>query len=327
MKTKTIVILGATGFLGRYTARFFAESGWDTVGFTRKANAITHCHQNVLWNPDTPEAMAVHLEGVDAVLNLAGRSVDCRYNLKNKADILRSRVETTRALGEAIAQCRQPPKAWLNAASATIYEAAYEVPQTEASSTLGRGFSVSVCRAWENAFFEPYLPGTRKVALRTSLVLGHGRNSVYPKLALLTRLGLGGKIGDGNQMVSWIHELDFARALAFIIENDSLVGVVNLAAPAPLPNGEFMQILREQLGIPFGIPTPQWLLQVGAFLLRTEPELVLKSRYVFPEKLLNERFVFRYPFIDEAFDNLAKGSSEPDQPSGYPTKSSSLASA
>lgn len=312
MKKRTIAILGANGFLGQVTARFFAEAGWNTIGFIRNTNVTTGCHQNIFWNSESPEKMAHHLEGTDAVVNLAGRSVDCRYNRPNKAEILRSRLDTTQALATAIARCQQPPKAWLNAASATIYEASYEAPQTEAKGTIGSGFSVSVCRAWENAFFESHLPHTRKVALRTSLVLGHGRNSVYPSLAQLTRLGLGGTIGDGRQMVSWIHELDFARALAFLIENESLEGVVNLAAPAPLPNREFMRSLREQLGRTIGVPTPRWLLQVGTFLLRTEPELVLKSRYVFPEKLMNERFLFRFPFIDEAFGDLANTGTEPE---------------
>ena len=311
MITKTIAIIGANGFLGKTTDHYFRKVGWRTVGFTRDPKAHTACTKQVPWTSGSPEKIARHLEGVDAVINLAGRSVDCRYNRKNKAEILNSRLESTRTIEKAIECCQMPPRIWLNASSATIYEEAFENPQTEKSGTLGHGFSVSICRTWENAFFESKLPNTRKVALRTSLVLGHGRNSVYPRLAQLTRMGLGGTIGDGEQMVSWIHELDFARALKFLIEDESLEGVFNLAAPAPLTNRAFMRILREKTGRAIGIPTPRWLLKIGTFLLRTEPELVLKSRFVIPERLLQERFIFRYPFIDEAFDDLGNRGTEP----------------
>jgi len=255
MITKTIAIIGANGFLGKTTDHYFRKVGWRTVGFTRDPKAHTACTKQVPWTSGSPEKIARHLEGVDAVINLAGRSVDCRYNRKNKAEILNSRLESTRTIEKAIECCQMPPRIWLNASSATIYEEAFENPQTEKSGTLGHGFSVSICRAWENAFFESKLPNTRKVALRTSLVLGHGRNSVYPRLAQLTRMGLGGTIGDGEQMVSWIHELDFARALKFLIEDESLEGVFNLAAPAPLTNRAFMRILREKTGRAIGIPT------------------------------------------------------------------------
>lgn len=311
MSTKTIAIIGANGFLGKTTDHYFRQSGWRTVGFTRGPKIHTACTNQVQWTPGSPETIARHLDGVDAVINLAGRSVDCRYNRKNKAKILRSRLESTRAIEKAIESCRTPPSVWLNASSATIYEEAFENPQTEERGTLGHGFSVSICRAWENAFFESKFPNTRKVALRTSLVLGHGRNSVYPRLAQLTRMGLGGTIGDGEQMVSWIHELDFARALKFLIEDESLEGVFNLTAPAPLNNRAFMRSLREKTGRAVGIPTPRWLLKIGTFLLRTEPELVLKSRFVIPERLMKERFLFRYPFIDEAFDDLGHKRTEP----------------
>ncbi len=310
MKTKKIAIVGATGFLGQATERYFRQHGWETIGFTRDRKKETQGKGRVHWNPRHPEAIARHLEGVEAVINLAGRSVDCRYNRKNKADILNSRLETTRAIEKAIERCQAPPKVWLNASSATIYEEAFENPQTEERGTLGQGFSVSICRAWENAFFESDLPRMRKIALRTALVLGHGRNSVYPRLAQLARMGLGGTIGNGKQMVSWIHELDFVRALAFLINDESLEGVFNLAAPAPLDNRAFMKSLREKTGRPIGIPTPRWLLEIGTFLLRTEPELVLKSRFVIPERLLQERFIFSYPFIDEAFDDLANKGTE-----------------
>ncbi len=311
MKAKKIAIVGATGFLGQATERYFSQRGWETVRFTRDQKKKTQSVRWAHWNPRHPEAIARHLEGVDAVINLAGRSVDCRYNRKNKADILNSRLETTRAIGKAIEQCQAPPKVWLNASSATIYEEAFENPQTEENGILGQGFSVSICRAWENAFFTSNLPSTRKVALRTALVLGHGRNSVYPRLAQLARMGLGGTIGNGRQMVSWIHQLDFVRALAFLISDETLEGVFNLAAPAPLDNRTFMKSLREKAGRALGIPTPKWLLEIGTFLLRTESELVLKSRFVVPDRLVKERFIFRYPFIDEAFDDLANQGTEP----------------
>lgn len=326
MKTRTIAIVGATGFLGQTVNRYFRKAGWDTIGFTRDPKKKTHCTRRARWDPTDVEEIAHYLEGVDAIINLAGRSVDCRYNRKNKAEILESRLESTRTIEKAISYCNTPPKVWLNASSATIYEESFVEPQTEKDGTLGHGFSVSICRAWENAFLESHLPGTRKIALRTALVLGHGTNSVYPRLAQLARIGLGGAIGNGMQMVSWIHELDFVRAVAFLIKEESLEGIFNLAAPAPLDNRTFMKNLRDQVGRTVGIPTPRWLLAIGTFLLRTEPELVLKSRFVVPERLTKERFLFRYPFIDEAFDDLAKRSYEPDPFSDYPTKSSSLAS-
>lgn len=327
MKTKKIAIVGATGFLGQTTDRYFRKAGWETIGFTRDRKKKTFCTKQILWTPESPKTIAHHFESVDAIINLAGRSVDCRYNRKNKADILKSRLESTRTIEKAILCCQDPPKVWLNASSATIYDEAFEIPQTEVNGSLGHGFSVSICRAWENAFFESNLPNTRKIALRTSLVLGHGRNSVYPRLAQLTRMGLGGTIRDGNQMVSWIHELDFARALSFLIEDESLDGIFNLAAPAPLDNQAFMRSLRQKLGRTIGIPTPRWLLKIGTFLLRTEPELVLKSRYVIPERLMKERFMFRFPFIDEAFDDLAGRHSEPNHFPSQQTKNNSLASA
>ncbi len=312
MNSKTIAIIGANGFLGKTTDHYFRKADWRTVGFTRDPKVHTACTKQVQWTPKNPKKIARHLNGVDAVINLTGRSVDCRYNRKNKAEILNSRLESTRAIEKAIKCCQTPPRVWLNASSATIYEEAFDNPQTEESGTLGHGFSVSICRAWENAFFESKLPNTRKIALRTSLVLGHGRNSVYPRLAQLARIGLGGTIGDGEQMVSWIHKLDFARVLKFLIEDESLEGVFNLAAPAPLNNRAFMKSLREKTGRAIGIPTPRWLLKIGTFLLRTEPELVLKSRFVIPERLKKERFIFRYPFIDEAFDDLANKGAEPE---------------
>jgi len=234
------------------------------------------------------------------VINLCGKSVDCRYNRRNRERILESRIQPTRTIGQAIERCSTPPATWINAASATIYEKAFDDPQTESQGTLGLGFSVDVCRAWEAAFFERPLPNTRRIALRTALVLGSGRNSVYPRLKTIARLGFGGTIGNGHQMVSWIHEIDFDRAVAFLIENEELNGVFNIASPAPVRNFEFMKAIRIQAKMRIGLPIPKWLLEVGTFLLRTESELVLKSRFAAPELLMRNRFAFRYPFIDDA---------------------------
>ncbi len=302
---RKLVIIGATGFTGRVVARHFRKSGWETIGLTRTPGTTTECDTTRVWNPVDPYTLAATLNGADAVLNLAGKSVDCRYTPKNRTEILESRVRPTRAIAKAIRACPNPPNVWLNAASATIYDEAFERPQTEANGIIGTGFSVDVCRAWERAFFQGELPDTRRVALRTALVLGHARNSVYPRLARLARFGLGGAIDRGDQIVSWIHERDFARAIAFLIDDDEIKGAVNLAAPAPLPNREFMKTLRQQLGRRFGLPIPKWLLDIGAFFLRTEPELVRKSRFVVPERLLKKRFVFEFPFLDEALANLS----------------------
>lgn len=302
---KTIVIAGGTGFLGQALARFFTERGWQVKILTRHANATLKHGTTINWDACVIGPWIHELEGTDALVNLCGRSVNCRYHARNRATILDSRLATTELLANAIEKLDTPPPVWLNAASATIYRHSLDTAMTEDAGELGDGFSVDVCRAWENAFFAPRLPRTRRIALRTSMVLGHAKNSVYPVLRRITRCGMGGRFGDGKQMMSWIHHRDFVRAVHFLIEEADLEGPVNITAPAPVTNSVFMKTLRESLGIPFGVPHFCACMELAAFLARTETELILKSRFAFPEKLLSHRFVFNFPFLDEALADLA----------------------
>ena len=301
---KKLVIAGGTGFLGQALANHFKRKAWDVVILTRSQNAPTQAGRLVEWDAETIGPWTKELENAHALINLCGKSVNCRYHERNKREILRSRINPTIVLANALRVTAKPPPVWLNAASATIYRHSLDTPMDEETGTHGHGFSVTVCEKWEKAFYDPKLDGIRRVALRTSMVLGHGKNSVYPILSRIARLGMGGKLGNGKQMVSWIHERDFVRAVEFAIEDEDIHGPLNVTAPAPVRNNVFMRTLRKSLKVPFGIPHFRPLLEVAAWVMRTETELTLKSRFVIPAKLLQHRFVFEYPFIDEAFDHL-----------------------
>jgi hypothetical protein len=273
------------------------------------------------------------LEDARALVNLAGLSVNCRYHARNRDRILHSRLASTRVLGEAVARCAHPPPVWLNSSTATIYRHTFG-PAWDESGDIGGCpeakdlFSVHVATEWERVFNEAPTPHTRKVALRSAMVLGHARNSVLPNLLRLARLGLGGPLAGGRQYVSWIHQEDFCRAIEWIIAHRDLEGPVNLAAPNPLPNREFMAAIRQACGARFGLPSPLWLLELGAFLLRTETELVIKSRRVVPAKLLAAGFAFRFPDLAAALRNLVPsrsrsgtipGQDDPTPPTANPT--------
>ncbi len=301
IEMKKVVIAGGTGFLGRKL------TDWLKKDYTAKILTRTpesRVDGEIHWDGKSLGKWQTEIDGAHAVINLSGKSVNCRYHRGNKAEILKSRINTTRVIGEAIQAATDPPKVWINASTATIYRASRGTPRDEAKGELDTGFSASVAKAWEDNFMNSYTPDTRKVALRTSLVLGDGSNSALPILRLLSKFGLGGRIGNGEQMFSWIHETDFLRAVKFLMEEDDLAGVFNVTSPAPIDNRTFMKSLRSELGAPFGIPTPKPILAIGAFLLRTEPELTLKSRYVIPRRLMENRFQFAFPFIDEALRDL-----------------------
>ncbi len=301
-----LIIAGGTGFLGQALARHFAQKSWQVVILTRDTHARPLVGRLVAWEGETLGPWTAELENATALVNLCGKSVNCRYNRQNRNKILESRTRPTRVLAEALQTAKNPPNVWLNAASATTYHHSLNKPMDDYTGEHGHGFSVEVCKAWEAAFFATDLPSIRRVALRTSMVLGHGKNSVYPILARLARFGLGGKISHGQQMVSWIHETDFVRAIEFVINNEELAGAINVTAPAPVRNTVFMKILRESVGRTFGIPHLKPILEIAAWLMRTETELTLKSRYAIPAKLLEQRFLFRYPFVDEALADLAQ---------------------
>lgn len=307
-----LILAGGSGFLGTELAHHFNVLGWDVVVLTRQPSQARAGTRDVAWDGETIGAWTRELAGALAVVNLAGRSVDCRYTPANRRIIIDSRVKPTRILGEAIARCERPPRIWLNASSATIYRhtlgAAWDESGTDFTPTpaVHDEFSLEVIHAWENAFNTATTPRTRKIALRTTLVLGHARNSVFPVLCRLARFGLGGRMGSGNQFVSWLHQADFCRALEWLIGHDNISGPVNLATPNPLPNRDMMRLFRELVGTPIGLPATEWMLEIGAFFLRTETELILKSRRVVPGKLLTSGFKFQFPEMRDALNDLVQ---------------------
>lgn len=296
----TIVITAANGFIGRHLVATLKET-YRIVALVRQPIPSTLDVKYCLWDGKTVGKWSVELEGASAVINLAGKSVNCRYNERNKAAIYASRLDSTRAIGEAIRRCGFKPAVWINAASATIYAHSEDRPNTEANGIIGGGFSVDVCQQWEAAFNAYSDLGVRQVILRTAIVLGKQGGVMVP-FKRLARFGLGGRMGTGTQQFSWIHEDDLCAAVEHLITHTESRGVYNLAAPNPVTNAVFMEALRRQLRIPFGLPQPKGLLELGARLIGTETELIFKSRYVLPERLLSEGFVFRYPTIGQGLE-------------------------
>jgi NAD dependent epimerase/dehydratase family enzyme len=306
-----VVIAGASGFMGRYLVRQFRAAGDEVVTVGRSGADAT-------WGDAA--AIAAAVDGSHLLINLAGKSVNCRYGPANRAEILRSRVDTTRALGDAVAAVARPPALWLNSSTATIYRHAEDRPMTESTGELGTGFSVGIARAWEEAFFERDLPATRRVALRTAIVLGDG-GALVPLLNL-ARIGFGGAQIDGpwfrsrrriaagtlhdfgarggRQRFSWVHLDDVLGIIRFLVAHPEIDGVINVTAPNPVDSVTVMRSIRRVLRVPFGIPLHRWVLEPGAWAIRTETELVLKSRWVVPERLLAAGYRFAYPGIDDA---------------------------
>ncbi|HEX8236680.1 MAG TPA: TIGR01777 family oxidoreductase [Abditibacteriaceae bacterium] len=303
----TIVIPGGAGYLGRVLSSHFTQRNYAVVILARQPHQDESGVRYCQWDGATIGDWAEGFESATAVINLAGRSVNCRYNEKNKAEIYDSRLRSTRVIGEAIAACARPPAVWINSSSATIYRHALDRDMDEASGEIGSGFSVDVCRQWERVLDEAAAPHTRKVALRSAMVFGRHKGGVMDAFRTLATRGLGGTTGKGNQYVSWIHEEDFARAVEWILRCEALSGPVNCAAPHPLPNAEFMRLLRRAFRRPIGLPAAKWMLEIGAAVLGTETELLLKSRRVVPRKLLQSGFVFRYPHWSEAVQQIAGG--------------------
>lgn len=316
-----IVIPGGSGQIGQRLALYLQERGHFVTVLTR--GPYTAPWQTVHWDGENPGPWIETLEGADVCINLAGRSVNCRYHAENRRKIYNSRIGTTKLLNDVIASLEEPPRVWLNASTATIYRHALDRPMDEATGELGGGepitsgrrapetwdFSIRVARDWEAAFFRTPTPRTRsprRVALRSAIVFSPVPGGSFAIYLNLLRVGLGGKQGNGRQFVSWIHETDFARAVEFLIDREDIEGPVNLAAPHPLPNREFMQALRDAYGIPNGLPIPRPLLEIGALVMRTETELVLKSRRVVPGRLLEAGFEFEFPTWPEAAEDLVR---------------------
>jgi uncharacterized protein (TIGR01777 family) len=302
-----IVIPGGTGHLGRILSRAFIDRGDDVVVLSRNVEAPNA----VRWDGRTLGAWAEEVDGADVVINLAGRSVDCRYGAKEREEIMRSRVESTQVVGEAIARAKNPPRVWLQASTATIYAHRYDYPNDEYNGIIGGDepdapetwrFSVNVAKAWEATLDDAKTPCTRKVKMRAAMVMNPDEGGAFHALLRHVRMGFG-RFGDGRQFMSWIHERDFMRAVFWLIVNE-LEGVVNLAAPHPIANEAFMRELRDAWGTPLAIPVTGLPLRVGAALARTETELVLKSRRVIPARLTESGFRFDFPRWHDACRDL-----------------------
>ena len=311
MSTGRIVIGGATGFMGRFLQDYFRDQGREVITISRSGSGLH-------W--DDQAGIDAAVDGAALVLGLAGKSVNCRYTPENRAEIFSSRLRTTAALEQAIASAATPPPLWINSSTATIYRHAMDRPMTEAGGDIGSGFSVEVAKAWEDALFAGDLPNTRRVALRSAIVIGDG--GVLATLKQLTKFGLGGAQQDGRwpvtaarkaagtahypgaskgtQKFSWVHVADVARMIEFLEDHPELSGPVNASAPNPVDNRTLMDMVRKHMGVRLGPPLPRWLLELGAIGIRTETELILKSRWALPEKLLDAGFEFRYPLLDEA---------------------------
>jgi uncharacterized protein (TIGR01777 family) len=306
-----VVIAGGSGQVGTMLARHFHAGGHAVIVLSRTAQGTPW--QTVLWDGVSLGPWVQAIDESDVWINLSGRSVNCRYTPENRKAILDSRVLSTLVLQQALEQVSQPPAVWLNASTATIYRHALDRPMDEATGEYGGdepgapetwNFSIGIAKAWEEAFFRAPTPATRKVALRSAMTFSPDRDGVFDVFLRLVRFGLGGTILPGTQRVSWIYEVDFIRAVEFLIAHPEIEGAVNLAAPEAPTNREFLHTLRQAWGIRFGLPTTRWMLEIGAVLLRTESELVLKSRWVTPGRLLQAGFTFEYPAWPAAAEEL-----------------------
>jgi len=299
MKYNKIVLAGGNGYLGTVLANYYKELADEVILLSRNPAPAIGNIKTVVWDGQTEGDWISTLNGADLLINLCGKNVNCRYTKENQAEIIRSRVVPTTLLGKVIGTLGDAPKVWINMVSATIYRHAEDHPQDEATGEIGYGFSIDVCKQWEQSFFDANTPNTRKVALRHSIALGRS-DSVFPRLLNLVKLGMGGKQGDGEQYVSWIHEHDTARITEHVLQHPELDGLINCTAPEAVKNKDLMRIIRKAYGIPFGLPAPQWLLEIGAKVIGTETELILKSRWVTPKRLLNSGFVFTFAKAEHA---------------------------
>lgn len=292
-----VVIPGGSGFLGRSVAKKLIADGHEPVVITRSPRTAEW--RQVAWDGKSIGDWAAEMEGADAVLNLAGRSVNCRYNERNKAEIYASRLDSTRVIGQAIRAAKKPPPVWLNSSTATIYRHSEDRPMDEETGEIGKGFSVDVAQKWEAELEDADTPQTRKVAMRSAMVMGPEPGGPFEPFYQLARKGLGGPMGGGLQMVSWIHIDDFYRAMLWLIER-GLPSPVNVCAPGPLTNRDFVGEVVKAVGAKIALPMPRFAIEIGAFFMGTESELPMKSRWVVPKKLLDSGFEFRFPFWPEA---------------------------
>ncbi|MDX2681611.1 TIGR01777 family oxidoreductase [Streptomyces soliscabiei] len=310
-----IVLPGGTGQVGRVLRRALTAAGHEVVVLSRRPTGRGEAGDEVAWDGRTLGPWTEAIDGSDVVVNLAGRSVSCRYTPVNLKAMMDSRVDSARVVGEAIAAAARPPGVWLQMSTATVYAHRFDAPNDEATGVIGGsepgvpdywGYSVDIATAWERKQEQADTPHTRKVALRSAMVMSPDRGGVFDVLLRLARLGLGGPVAGGAQYVSWIHDHDFVRAVEFLVARDDLTGPVNLAAPAPLPHRAFMRALRRAWGVPVGLPATRWMAELGAFALRSDTELLLKSRRVVPGRLLDAGFAFEHPEWPEAAADLVR---------------------
>lgn len=292
---KKVVIAGGTGFIGSYLSKRFQENGYLVF-------IVSRSPEHVSWNP---VELTESLENAELVLNLAGKSINCRHNEANRKAIIESRINTTQLIGNAVSTCKNPPKLWVNASAAGIYKSSLTHSMTEDETDLGTDFLAEVVTKWENLFFSFHLSQTRQIVLRTSVVLGRKGGALQPFI-LLTRFGLGGKQASGKQMFSWIHIEDYFNILLFLLDNSSIHGIINCTSPNPVSNKDFMRSIRKTLGVPIGIPSPEFAVELGAKIIGTEPELILNSSFVIPKRLNDNGFQFAFPEIDKVLKNLLK---------------------
>ena len=315
MKNKKIIIAGGTGFIGREITKYFGCEN-EIIILTRNIASATNnafadfelpdsIQKNVKliqWNGKDTGEWSRELESCDIIINLAGKSVNCRYTERNKKEIFDSRTNSVKIIGLAIQQAVQPPKLWINAASATIYPNATDTPRDENFIAFANDFSVEVCQLWEKTFYDQRTPFTRKVALRMAITLGAG--GVMTPYFNLLKFGLGGKQGNGKQMYSWEHITDTCRMIEWVTEHTEMEGTYNCVSPNAVTNNIFMKTLRKVTGYVVGLPAYEWMLAIGARLIGTEPELILKSRWVLPTKILQSGFSFKFPYLENAFEEI-----------------------
>jgi uncharacterized protein (TIGR01777 family) len=303
MKYQKIILAGGNGYIGTVLANYYRNLANQIIILSRSPKDQDGNIKTIVWDGKTRGDWIKELPGADMLINLCGKNVNCRYTEKNKAAIISSRVTSTTLFGEVIAALNNPPALWINVTSATIYRYAEDRAQDEETGETGTGFSIDVCRKWEDAFFNSITPKIRKIALRMSIVMG-AADGAFPRLLNLAKLGLGGMQGNGQRYVSWVHELDAARCTEWLLQHTELNGVINCTAPIPVNNKAFMSYIREACGIPFGFPAPEWLLKIGAVVIGTETELILKSRWVLPKRLTDAGFIFSFPEASAAIKNI-----------------------
>lgn len=303
MKYKRIVLAGGNGYLGHILTEYYRNLADEVIILSRKAKIADGNISTLVWDGATEGEWKQSLDGADLLINLCGKNVNCRYTEKNQTEIIQSRLVPTRLLGAVIESLQNPPELWINITSATIYRHAEDRPQDEETGEIGYGFSIEVCKKWEEIFFQTNTPHTRKIALRMGIVLGQS-DGAFPRLLNLVKCGLGGRQGDGAQYISWVHEQDAAKCTEWLMQHEEIEGVVNCTAPEPVKNKDFMASIRNAYGITVGLPSPAWFLDLGAVLIGTETELILKSRWVLPKRLLDNGYTFMFSKAEHAIKDI-----------------------